>query len=296
MVETPLVQKERDLLCLYDDLNMTERSSISQLQKMLPHATESSGDVKSEDFDPVFYILQNHASTKLEQLKQGQTLLNGLIDKQQKGPVEHLKKNMSQIVECNDIIQSLSRPIKDDQYLTSDKMAKLCENVKKVNLETQNLFSDVLQRKDESDSMRNALNVLSRYNFLFSLPKTILANVDLDRYDLIIKDFEHATVLLERNDDHPVFETLKHQINEQISKVKDRINEQLMDMPNSLDFQVRMVDFLVKLGLSSKEDPAWQAILKMGELVGTLLNKCREAYSDFENNRYVDFFIMNRQA
>ena len=39
------------------------------------------------------------------------------------------------------------------------------------------LFQDVLGRKDDADRTRNALNVLQRFRFLFSLPQSIERNI-----------------------------------------------------------------------------------------------------------------------
>ena len=39
------------------------------------------------------------------------------------------------------------------------------------------MFSDVLTYKARADAMRNALTILQRYRFLFSLPRTIEVNI-----------------------------------------------------------------------------------------------------------------------
>ena len=43
----------------------------------------------------------------------------------------------------------------------------------------EGLFQDVLARKDDADRTRNALNVLQRFRFLFSLPQSIERNIQL---------------------------------------------------------------------------------------------------------------------
>ena len=40
------------------------------------------------------------------------------------------------------------------------------------------LFQDVLRRKDDADTMRNALSVLHRFRSLFSLPQIIEKNIN----------------------------------------------------------------------------------------------------------------------
>ena len=41
----------------------------------------------------------------------------------------------------------------------------------------EELFHDVLSRKDRADKMRNALNIMQRFRFLFSLPRNVEKNI-----------------------------------------------------------------------------------------------------------------------
>lgn len=50
----------------------------------------------------------------------------------------------------------------------------------------EGLFQDVLGRKDDADRTRNALNVLQRFRFLFSLPQCIERNIQLVNITIII--------------------------------------------------------------------------------------------------------------
>ena len=52
------------------------------------------------------------------------------------------------------------------------------------------LFQDVLRRKDDADTMRNALSVLHRFRSLFSLPQIIEQNINqVDNY--FVRDSMH---------------------------------------------------------------------------------------------------------
>ena len=51
----------------------------------------------------------------------------------------------------------------------------------------EGLFQDVLGRKDDADRTRNALNVLQRFRFLFSLPQCIERNIQLVNITINIK-------------------------------------------------------------------------------------------------------------
>ena len=66
--------------------------------------------------------------------------------------------------------------------------------------EADQMFVDVLGRKDRADSTRNALNVLNRFKFLFNLPANIEANLLKNDYDRIIDDYERAKTQYGEND------------------------------------------------------------------------------------------------
>ena len=47
-----------------------------------------------------------------------------------------------------------------------------------ANKAAENVFEDVLGRKDRADATRNALSVLNRFKLLFYLPSTIERNIE----------------------------------------------------------------------------------------------------------------------
>ena len=50
--------------------------------------------------------------------------------------------------------------------------------VTEANKAAENVFDDVLGRKDRADATRNALCVLNRFKLLFYLPSTIEKNIE----------------------------------------------------------------------------------------------------------------------
>lgn len=59
-------------------------------------------------------------------------------------------------------------------------------------LEADKLFDEVLARRDRADATRNALGVLQRFKFLFSLPVSIERNIRKGDYDVVINDYARA--------------------------------------------------------------------------------------------------------
>ena len=59
-------------------------------------------------------------------------------------------------------------------------------------LEANKLFEEVLARRDRADATRNALGVMQRFKFLFSLPVSIERNIRKGDYDVVINDYARA--------------------------------------------------------------------------------------------------------
>ena len=58
------------------------------------------------------------------------------------------------------------------------------------NKSADQLFQDVLRRKDRADATRNALGVLHRFRFLFNLPCTIDRNIKKVHFSFIYTRME----------------------------------------------------------------------------------------------------------
>lgn len=77
----------------------------------------------------------------------------------------------------------------DKQFLFSDTM-----------LEAHKLFEGVLKRRERADATRNALGVLQRFRFLFTLPVAIEKNIKRGEYDAVINDYARAHNLFGKTD------------------------------------------------------------------------------------------------
>lgn len=59
-------------------------------------------------------------------------------------------------------------------------------------VEANKLFDEVLARKDNADTTRATLTILTRHKFLFQLPGNIDKNIGKEDYDLVINDYARA--------------------------------------------------------------------------------------------------------
>ena len=54
------------------------------------------------------------------------------------------------------------------------------------------LFGESLKRKDRADRIRNAIKILTKFRFLFSLPCNMDKNVAKGDFDIVINDYVRA--------------------------------------------------------------------------------------------------------
>ena len=67
-------------------------------------------------------------------------------------------------------------------------------------VEADKLFEGVLKRREKADATRNALGVLQRFRFLFTLPVAIERNIKRGEYDAVINDYARARNLFGKTD------------------------------------------------------------------------------------------------
>lgn len=132
------------------------------------------------------------------------------------------------------------------------------------------VFEDILKSKVRADTTRNALTVLQRYRFLFSLPKNIEKNIKnvshsqvghwtkvalpppLSRsppspylylqheYDMVATDYEKAKSLFSSTQ-VPIFKKVLEEVEKQIAKFREDLRQQLLVLPMTLDQQKKLI-------------------------------------------------------
>jgi len=108
------------------------------------------------------------------------------------------KASLFPLVSCVDALAKLQSKIQQQKRAQKEAggqwptTIKLSEKLDLARETADQLFKDVLARKDAADSTRNALSVLTRFRFIFFLAEQIednLAKVFLFLFVLLIFDF-----------------------------------------------------------------------------------------------------------
>lgn len=248
----PQIQDERDALGL---LPSQKRMDQVLLSRDFP---DCSGNLRMENFSPQWYLLENHADATIEDLRIA--IKNMELSKQNeaKRSEEMHKANLYSLINCVDTLANLHQALEKgenaDHFAALKNISKLIKDSKS---KAENVFADVLKRKDDADATRNALGVIVRFKFIFFLSSKIEDSMKKGEYITILNDYTRAKSLY-ADTDVPLFRELMTEIDEKMQVFKEEMKRKLIDTPVSYEEQSKLIKYL-KI-LDPESDPTWDCI------------------------------------
>ncbi|OTF74511.1 exocyst complex component 2-like protein [Euroglyphus maynei] len=241
-------------------------------------------DILSDSFNPSIYLVENHKNSSFEELKKE---YKTQLEKNRSEPENtldsntFLKANIVSIMDCLNALNALYLSFKKDrQEFGSDLTVKIDDYIKSANDEAHAIFDNIISRKDDADSMRNALNVLQRYRFLFNLPSNIDKSMQRKDYDVVINDFFRAKNLFSDSSVsvfRKVFIEVEQRIQSFILTLRELFKQCALNLEdNNIDELKKLIKYLSSL--EENADPAWDAILLIKQSLFDKINECRQQY------------------
>ncbi|CAG9534496.1 unnamed protein product [Cercopithifilaria johnstoni] len=227
----------------------------TSLMQMFP---EGSGNLRMENFNPAWYLLENHRETKLSDLKKGLTYLTQSTKEGEKSSSDLHRANLCSLINCVDTLATLHDKVQLEKNaygwpLTKNISEKLAESHTAANA----VFCEVLSRKDRADATRNALSVLTRFRFIFFLSSAIDQNLAKGEYSTILNDYTRAKSLF-KDTEVSLFKEVMAELDQKMEIFKKNMKQRLIDMPTSFEDQSKLIKYLKVLEPNS--DPAWNCI------------------------------------
>lgn len=246
---------------------------------------DGSGDLSSENFEPTWFLLENHHSTSFDDLKVGLSFLRRKVESQKEGQLSFLKSNVSSVMEQMDTLFIFKEKFEANVVEHGlDPTVKVEQAIKKSMTEATKLFQDVLARRERADKTRNALAVLQRYRFLFSLPLSISNNIAKNDIDAVINDYARAMNLFGKTD-VVLFKKVLLEVESNINELREMLRKKIKVMPQTLQEQKALIRNLVNLDAGG--DPGWDAIVSQYNYISHLLESCKSEHLalDIENSK-----------
>lgn len=244
---------------------------------------DGSGDLGCENFEPTWFLLDHHHSTSFDDLRAGLSFLKRKVESQKEGQLYFLKSNVSSVMEQMDTLfifkEKFEANVKEHGL---DPTVKVEMAIKKSMTEATKLFQDVLARREKADKTRNALTILQRYKFLFSLPLSISNNIAKNDIDAVINDYARAMNLFGKTD-VMLFKKVLSEVGANINDLRDILRKKIKVMPQTLQEQKTLIRNLVNLDAGG--DPGWDAIISQYEYIMHLLDSSKNEHMalDMEN-------------
>ncbi|GIY24409.1 exocyst complex component 2 [Caerostris extrusa] len=255
------------------DESSVERFPVDELQELFP---EGSGDILSQNFEPIWYLLENHHGARFEDIKTGLAFLKRKVSTHDEGPLAFMKSNVSSVMSCLEALETMKSTLeKDVQALGNDLAVPAEQAIQKAKEEAFGLFEEMLSRKEKADSTRNALSVLQRFRFLFNLPANIEKNIRKGDYEMVINDYARAKSLF-HDTEVAVFKRVYQEVEQRIEQFREMLLEKLKHQPSTVEEQKRLVKFLVNL--ETPNDPAWQCVCHNKGWLLSVLNETKDKH------------------
>ncbi|MFH4981588.1 hypothetical protein AB6A40_008297 [Gnathostoma spinigerum] len=242
-----------DVLGLKTDL--PRKMDTNTLMQMYP---EKSGNLRMENFSPEWYLLENHRDTSLTDLRKGLAYLDRSEKENGENTMNTHRANLYSLISCVDSLAAFHDRLQIERNtlgwpLTKNISDKLEESYETAN----NVFHEVLSRKDRADATRNALSVLTRFRFIFFLSSNIDKNIAKGEYSTILNDYTRAKSLF-KDTEVALFKEVMAELDAKMEVFKQNMKQRLIDMPTSFEDQSKLIKYL-KI-LEPESDPAWDCI------------------------------------
>ncbi|XP_013098613.2 exocyst complex component 2 [Stomoxys calcitrans] len=244
-----------------------EQKNVENLRELFPNA---SGDLLQENFSPALFLLEKHSATTFADLKAGLNYLNRKVESQKEGQLSFLKSNAGSVIDQLDTLMNIRDKLQEDNKLYgSEPLNVLEQEIENSISKSENIFTDVLVRKEKADSTRAVLLALSRHKFLFCLPNSVEKKAAAGEYDIVVNDYARAKSRFGKTE-IPIFRTVMEEVDQRILQIRKQLHEKVIKMPQSVEQQRKLIKALISLevqqsGSSLNEksrnvDPAWDAI------------------------------------
>ncbi|XP_062520454.1 exocyst complex component 2-like [Corticium candelabrum] len=256
-------------------------STEDELEELYPDGT---GELTSENFIAAWYLLEYHRNTSFSELQEGLKHLRHEVAQRKRGPIAFVKRNINTFIDCHDTLTAVHQMLLESESKSEGGSItyKLETIVEEAGDSADKLFATVLRRKDRADATRNALSVLQRFRYFFSLPRTIERNIEQEEYEVVINGYENAKSLIQ-DKEVQAFKRVLEEVESLVGKCRDKLRMKLEENPSTLGERKRLIRYMVELGCEG--NPAWDCLLSQHRWITKLIEKCKTDYQPQKDER-----------
>eukprot|EP00123_Amoebidium_parasiticum_P016232 comp23347_c0_seq2/m.38526 comp23347_c0_seq2/g.38526 ORF comp23347_c0_seq2/g.38526 comp23347_c0_seq2/m.38526 type:complete len:741 (-) comp23347_c0_seq2:29-2251(-) len=242
------------------------------MEKLVDMYPNGSGDPSNANFIPAMFLAEKHSKTPLDLLTRGSRNLNRLLERREEDICGLMKDNFDRYVACQDAILTCHQLLQIHQKERGgDIIGPLHEKEKRAKEAAEAFIQPLLSRRKRVESIRNVLNVMQRFKFLFTLPYTLEKNIANGEYEAAVADYQKAKSLYGETE-IVVFQRIMTEVEHIANKLREMLDRKLQDPKTSLKMRERLIEYLIELG--TKTDPAWTVMGYIRDNICSMLNAC----------------------
>ena len=253
-------------------------SSAPLMEQLLVTGSTSTD---REDFDPVLFLSQVHSASSLDSLQRGLLHLQKSVNNRAAAMKALVAEHFGQYVFCIDTIEHLHQLMKAEVNEKSSRALRIGSALQELNRQCEAAYGGVISAKKGSDRMRETLQTLQHFTFLFALPGEVALHAQQKQYSQVVRDYKKAKAITIPPTPHThtttaaaaaapagrdLLSLVLLDVFQRISAVRSALFRQL-EAPNvALEEQVRAIQWLVELDCDI--DPAWYFLQRQTHHIG----------------------------
>jgi hypothetical protein len=216
-------------------------------------------DMTREDFKPSVFVAKIYQNASLEDLLLEKQALQKKVYSRQEQLKLLVREHFHRFVQCKDTIDELFTQMKNDLQTNEESQTfiKLEGTIRELKAKAKEIFDPLIERQKEIDSIRNALTILKRFQFLFNLPDIMRENIKRGDYNKVVVNYKNVKALI-ANTSITMFKNISFEVDTIIKDLRTQLFKSLSNMTFNVNEQVKIIRLLIELG--SPEDPAWYCI------------------------------------
>eukprot|EP01026_Neomeris_dumetosa_P071449 TRINITY_DN72204_c0_g1_i3.p1 TRINITY_DN72204_c0_g1~~TRINITY_DN72204_c0_g1_i3.p1 ORF type:complete len:1003 (-),score=132.39 TRINITY_DN72204_c0_g1_i3:17-3025(-) len=212
-----------------------------------------------DGFDPYKFLVHVHSDSSLDELQNGVKNLQSELQ-QQTGELKQLvKENFERFISCKSTIDDVHSKLvagEDSHEGKGGTSGVLANHVREVRLSALDAFGPIIQRHVESLRVRNVVNLLDRFHYLFQIPANVRKHAEEGDYEGVVSQYANGKKVLKEADD-TIWESLLHDlenvIRDEIEKWIEQLRETDIDTKLATNLVVNLIA-LKKLGAATLEN------------------------------------------
>jgi len=209
------------------------------------------------DFSPSYFLATMHSHQGYGDLEEGLGNLERNVNDRLLHMRQLVKQHFDQFVSCKTIIDNIHNHLKTEVMNRGrglSRTALLDNELVKLRHTADTLYKPLVERKQKTDRIRGALDVLRRFPYFFSLPGALKKHIERQEYTEVVRLYDRSkSYIISR--DAPILLAVDKAVNQIVQKFRRSLLHKLQNPHATLEEHQNIIGFLE--ALDCHVDPTW---------------------------------------